>query len=508
MQYIHEHAEEMIQPENIHISIDRSSGDRAGPLLQSQPRVIIVGAGIAGLSAAQTLRQAGLENVLVLEASERFGGRIFTKKFSDVEHCELGTGSLDFSPPDEKPDAIERRDELPPGQQPEYMKSNGRQISPAEANAIALEFVKIQLEVLHERTRALAGSSLYHVLSKRIFERLEAMPRSKRPTATRTFTASLQSLRLQFGTDLQNVSAGTLPLLLSRRSELQPCNGCANYLGPLEQLLPRESLRLSTPVGRIEWQPATVGREQADRAPIYVHPMTGDALPADFVICTLPLGVLRNLGGEMFSPPLPRLKRESAQNLGVGTVEKIFLDFERPLDDWFGPGASLLLARTPAEAADRKHWTSGLNSVRRMPGSQHVLEFSVAGSQAEEMRMLGEDQVAMDLHALLQRFRSPMTMSAASSIDVPLPRSILRSNWSKDVRFLGSHVYPGMRTDMHHVFDQRQPLYAPQPQRMARVFFAGDAAADAALFGTILGARLSGIREAKRIVRVAQGRSD
>lgn len=37
-----------------------------------EPRVIIIGAGIAGLSAAHRLTQCGIRNFVVLEAKERF----------------------------------------------------------------------------------------------------------------------------------------------------------------------------------------------------------------------------------------------------------------------------------------------------------------------------------------------------------------------------------------------------------------------------------------------------
>ena len=43
------------------------------------PRVLIVGAGIAGLAAAERLQTAGLTDVTILEASDRIGGRIHTQ---------------------------------------------------------------------------------------------------------------------------------------------------------------------------------------------------------------------------------------------------------------------------------------------------------------------------------------------------------------------------------------------------------------------------------------------
>ena len=42
--------------------------------------VIVIGAGIAGISAAHHLWQLGVKDVVILEARERVGGRIFSLK--------------------------------------------------------------------------------------------------------------------------------------------------------------------------------------------------------------------------------------------------------------------------------------------------------------------------------------------------------------------------------------------------------------------------------------------
>ena len=57
-------------------------------------RVVVVGAGLAGLAAAYELRRAGFE-VVVLEARDRVGGRVHTVRFPNGQHAEAGGEYVD-----------------------------------------------------------------------------------------------------------------------------------------------------------------------------------------------------------------------------------------------------------------------------------------------------------------------------------------------------------------------------------------------------------------------------
>ncbi len=74
-----------------------SAGVRAAPsrVNDGEP-VVIVGAGIAGLTCAYRLRQAGIA-VRVIEAQSRTGGRMFSLRnhFADGQVCELGGELID-----------------------------------------------------------------------------------------------------------------------------------------------------------------------------------------------------------------------------------------------------------------------------------------------------------------------------------------------------------------------------------------------------------------------------
>lgn len=61
-----------------------------------EPRVVIVGAGLAGLTAAYRLSQAGLTDVQVFEARERVGGRCWTARgFAQGQTAEHGGEFID-----------------------------------------------------------------------------------------------------------------------------------------------------------------------------------------------------------------------------------------------------------------------------------------------------------------------------------------------------------------------------------------------------------------------------
>jgi monoamine oxidase len=67
-------------------------------MTQDSQDVIVVGAGMAGLTAARALAEAGLK-VLVIEAQDRIGGRIWTKHIGD-EAIELGAEFVHGRPPE------------------------------------------------------------------------------------------------------------------------------------------------------------------------------------------------------------------------------------------------------------------------------------------------------------------------------------------------------------------------------------------------------------------------
>lgn len=94
-------------------------------------------------------------------------------------------------------------------------------------------------------------------------------------------------------------------------------------------------LKLNTRVQTINWE--------HEKPLVAYTDVTTDAvgsIEADYVIVTVPLGVLKRDSATMFVPALPPRKIEAIQSLSFGVVNKIFLTFDSV---WWPDNFSLYL---------------------------------------------------------------------------------------------------------------------------------------------------------------------
>lgn len=150
---------------------------------------------------------------------------------------------------------------------------------------------------------------------------------------------------------------------LGSYAELQGGNillptGYASILEPVSRDIPKEKILLNKPVSKIHWDcgcpdpdasdsdsdQTVIDSEVPDLKPIprqtdetndknhsvSVTCLDGTCFKADHIICTLPLGVLKHSADSLFVPRLPDNKSESIDKLLFGTVDKIFLAYDRP----------------------------------------------------------------------------------------------------------------------------------------------------------------------------------
>lgn len=107
-----------------------------------------------------------------------------------------------------------------------------------------------------------------------------------------------------------------------------------SFPDPSKEIPIMDKILLNKTVSSIDWSCDETNKF------VEVKCTDGSSYEADHVICTVSLGVLKEKHLEMFTPKLPEMKKNAIEGLTIGTVDKIFLEFEEPFwpEDWTGFG--------------------------------------------------------------------------------------------------------------------------------------------------------------------------
>lgn len=426
-------------------------------VLPEPRKILVIGAGLAGLAAAKSLQQAGHE-VLVLEARERVGGRIWTSQRWADAPLDLGASWI-----------------------------HGVQGNPLTEIAQAIPATLLQTSYNRSVSYGVTGlaqsarqerhvDALADALSK-------ALHRAQKRTADQSVQAVAESWAQSAHLSVQDQSV--LNFILRGRYETEYAgdvgalsahwyddarafNGedalFAQGFGVVADYLARDvRIQQGQVVRSIDWSGPTV-RVETERA----------AYSAQALVVTLPLGVLK-AGHVAFSPALPEAKTRAIQALGMGVLNKCYLRFARA----FWPDDVDWLEYMPGGAAQWTQWVSLL----RAAGLPVLLGFN-AGRQGRDMEDLSDaEMVASAMRTLRTIF--------GRQIPEPLDSQITR--WGSDPFSLGAYSFnargstPAMRDDLAAPLD-------------GRVFFAGEATMRHD-FSSAHGALLSGRRAAAQVLQ-------
>lgn len=119
-----------------------------------------------------------------------------------------------------------------------------------------------------------------------------------------------------------------------------PC-GFIKIVELLSSSIPQSVIQLCKPVKCIHWNRSIRKRiegvadhnndQMEDKGyPVFVECEDYEFIPADHVIVTISLGVLKKFHETLFHPRLPEDKVMAIEKLGISTTDKIFLEFEEP----------------------------------------------------------------------------------------------------------------------------------------------------------------------------------
>jgi len=338
--------------------------------IPSNPDVVIIGAGSAGLSAARALIAAG-KSVVVVEAADRIGGRAFTESNTfgvPFDHgCSWIMGGANL--PYVKMAQDWNFDLLGHSGAGETLFVDGERASGAEEDAYYKAYSRVESMI------STAGIKGQDVAASTVIQ--TDMP----------FVGSAQTWigPMDFAVDLKDLSTMDYYRYGAIRSNYMVRQGYGTVVARMGENLP---VQLNAPASRIDWSGNGVSVETPKGK---IH--------AKACIVTVSTGVL-NAGLIEFSPQLLKWKADAIDNLPMGLLSKIALQFD---GEKFGLAPNQWLTyklpnEMPAEACFFLTWPFNFNLMVGFIGGQFGWQLTAKGQEAaidfalgEVVKMLGSD---------------------------------------------------------------------------------------------------------------------
>ncbi|HYC31444.1 MAG TPA: NAD(P)/FAD-dependent oxidoreductase [Gemmatimonadales bacterium] len=410
--------------------------------------VIVIGAGLAGLAAAERLVAAGRE-VTILEARDRIGGRVWTADAAEPVAIELGPEWIGEGAVH---DLLASRGE-------ELIRSEGRfyrrSASRWESFDDQPDVVQAMLDRAWTATRG--DRALLDALDECCPDADE--DRKRLLAYVEGFNAA-DSTRVSVRW-VREVQENEPP----EASDLRARGGSGRIVAALDGLLAgRAERRLGAAARTIRWRPGAVE----------VGTAVGETLRAGAAVITVPLPLLDSLRLE---PDLPGI-RAAAAGLAMGPVTKLVIRFRDPFWRGVGPLGDMLFlqaleqpvpvwwAAVDPEAPVLTGWAGGPGSARLPVDRQALLDVAVASLAA-----------ALDL--------SPAEVGRRVEAHY-------FHDWTRDPWSLGAYSWvPAGAADAHRA------LSRPVERTL---FFAGEATCGKGYNATMEGALKSGRRAARQVL--------
>lgn len=339
--------------------------------------IVVIGAGAAGIAAAQTLRAAGRRPV-VLEARDRIGGRAFTDASLGPAY-DAGAMFIHWA---ERNPWVQIARELGVETTAEPWGSGFRVF--ADGRPMADADRRRRRDAFNQIDRRLGAVDL-GTRDMSIAELLGDLGPDSAPIAA-------SGLLLSIGEESSRISARDYQRLWAGDDLVVP-SGYGNLVARSAAGL---DIRLNQPVEAIRWGGASVT----------ITTRSGE-LRANGCIVTVPVGVLK-VGAIRFTPKLPAATRDALAGLHMGALTKIALKVE---GDRFGitPGASFLEAGAPER----------LMNFDMFPDGRDLVIGYCGGDYARKLSEVGPDEARAHVVELLARMVGEDFRKAAGAVSFP-----------------------------------------------------------------------------------------
>jgi monoamine oxidase len=424
---------------------------KEGDKIATDKSVIVVGAGISGLAAAKKLKEKGFK-VTVLEAQDKVGGRLRSNRSLGIAFDEGASWihGIDGNPITEL----------------------------ADKAGMSTFHTDDESRISYDLGGTLRSSSTFDDTEEELYNILETL--MDNGSATESFEAVFNaqypayandrlwkfflSTYISFDTgDLNELSS----LLYDEGEEYGgiekiATNGydtIANYLAN------GLDVWLKQRVSNIDYSGDKVKLTYLGAAPFTIE--------ADYVIVTVPLGVLKKNSIE-FSPALPAAKLTAIDKIGMNCVNKFLLTWDIAFWD-----DVQYISYTPEER-DKFNYFVNVNKFHPDVNALMTFAYSDYGRLTETMT----DAEVID--EIMEHLKD------IYGINIPAPTNMLRTRWNGNENSFGAYSFTAVGTEMRHFEDLAEAVDD-------KLFFAGEHT-EVDYFSTVHGAYMSGLREAQKII--------
>ncbi|GAB4373642.1 MAG: hypothetical protein Kow00121_17100 [Elainellaceae cyanobacterium] len=302
----------------------------------SGSRVLVVGAGIAGLTVAYRLQRAGLP-VDVVEVSQRVGGRLRSvsnnPKLRQV--VELGGEFIDSQHHAVRSLALELGLELADlraadlGLEPEILYFQGQKIS---HSWVANEFVPLAQRIAQDLTRLKSWDLTYHNLTPAAIE-LDRLSLADYLDQTPIHPTIRDLVRVayitEYGLDIERQSCLNLLFLIGAETGQWSAYGVSDerfHVVGGNDLIPRRLAERLTNSIELGTALEAIRATADDRYQVSLRSgATSRERIYDRVVLTVPFSVLRQVD---MAVELPPAKQQAIAELGYGTSSKLAIPFQ------------------------------------------------------------------------------------------------------------------------------------------------------------------------------------
>ncbi|KAG5672866.1 hypothetical protein PVAND_002955 [Polypedilum vanderplanki] len=446
-------------------------------------KVIIIGAGAAGVAAASRLFQSGVTDFKILEAENRIGGRIHTMKFGNAmidlgaQWCHGHNIVYDLVGKENLEEAIM-----------DFRKMTYSNGSKELIDFRVCSFLFQLLFKIEENIKSKNGNeSVENYFTRIYYEELQKLDYKNKALAKEILDNFLKRESCYCASNNMN------EISIDNFNKYKDCDGPTwlSYKGVglkrILDLLTRYEFSLDN---KVLFNKRVINIDYSNDGKITVKCADGSEFLCDHVICTVSLGVLKLNHLKLFTPQLPANKVKALNALKFGAIGKVFIEFERQFwsDDWLG--LTLLWNEGNIKKIKGKYdWLDAIYCIYNFKYYPNILIAFMGGNKVEIVEKLSTEKIKEGIEFVMKNFL-PDEIKSTQIVNVK------QTTWKTNENFLGTYSYHAIENVC--MKSLQEPLF--DKQKKIKVAFAGEAFHED-YFSTVHGAVETGYRAADEIAK-------